>query len=246
MMYAFFIIAWGLNYQRLPLQTSSEGSDPETLRAQCLVWAQEANTLRSSIYPQDAQTIFDMIPSAFDQAQNVYPALPGPPPSPPKASGFDDLMTAWMIEGIYIPFTFEALVNTNVPWMDLPFIACHEAAHSIGLAREEEANLAAYWVCSESEESLFRYSGALNALRYVLPALANMDPSGYWQCYNALSASVRYDIAARDAYWLTARNHWTATVSGRMNDGYLSYAAQQPEGIRTYEKMLDLLLQNNR
>jgi len=37
------------------------------------------------------------------------------------------------------PFTGEANVNISMPHTSIPFTACHEMAHQIGFAREDEA-----------------------------------------------------------------------------------------------------------
>jgi len=45
------------------------------------------------------------------------------------------------IGGVYFPFTGEANVNISMPHTSIPFTACHEMAHQIGFAREDEATL---------------------------------------------------------------------------------------------------------
>jgi len=51
------------------------------------------------------------------------------------------------IGGVYFPFTGEANVNISMPHTSIPFTACHEMAHQIGFAREDEANFIAYIAC---------------------------------------------------------------------------------------------------
>jgi len=62
------------------------------------------------------------------------------------------------------PFTGEANVNISMPHTSIPFTACHEMAHQIGFAREDEANFIAYIACKNHPSPDFQYSGILSAL----------------------------------------------------------------------------------
>ena len=80
-------------------------------------------------------------------------------------------------EGVFIPFTGEALVNEAMPAVCLPYVACHEAAHARGIASEADANLLAYFACAESDDPFFRFSGTICALSFALDALQTGEGS---------------------------------------------------------------------
>lgn len=246
LMYAWFMFFWGFQYQRTPIETqlniTVDAREPKALRSLCLELIDQANALKRESETPTAQKIIDEVPEAFESARLTWNLWTDVSISLPKASGVNRLLSNLMIEGIYSPFTFEPLVNTAIPAADLPFTTCHEVAHSLGFAREEEANFIAYLVCSESSNPYFRYSGVMGALRYAMPALGEADSTAFWQCYDRISDSVRLDMAARDAYWLAMQQSSIAVASQQINDGYLSLAAGQSEGVRSYGRVVDLLL----
>lgn len=246
LVYAWFMLFWGFQYQRTPIETRLDMTvdvrEPKALRNLCLELIDQANALKRESDTPTVQDILDAVPEAFEAARPVWNLWPDVPTPAPKASGVNRLLSNLMIEGIYSPFTFEPLINTAIPPADLPFTACHEVAHSLGFAREEEANFIAYLVCSESPSPYFRYSGVMGALRYAMPALGEADPAAFWQCFDRISDPVRLDMAARDAYWLAMQQSTIALASQQINDGYLSLAMGQPEGARSYGRVVDLLL----
>ncbi len=65
------------------------------------------------------------------------------------------------ITGItFTPFN-EPNVNNLITANELPFTIAHEMAHSIGVAREDDANQVAFYVCLNSDDYYLRYSAYL-------------------------------------------------------------------------------------
>ena len=71
------------------------------------------------------------------------------------------------ITGIYSPFTGEANINISSPDIYIPFTTLHEMAHQRGYASEDEANFLAYIACINNKDYDFKYSGYILALKYV-------------------------------------------------------------------------------
>ena len=69
--------------------------------------------------------------------------------------------------GYYNPFTGEAQVRTDIPQILTPAIACHEVAHQLGYASEDEANFIAYLLCSHSNNIYFKYAITLELIDYA-------------------------------------------------------------------------------
>ena len=160
---------------------------------------------------------------------------------PPKPSGIDGVLTALMIEGIYVPFTFEPLVNMSIPAIDLPFVACHETAHAAGFAREEEANLAAYIACMGSGLPAFKYSAVMTAARLALTRVSRADAQTYARLVGKMSARVRQDYLTRNDYWLALKDTNLARAANSVNGFLLKNVALQPSGSNGYEGFVDLL-----
>ena len=57
--------------------------------------------------------------------------------------------------GYYNPFTGEGQVNTTIPKFLQPYITCHEIAHQLGYAKENEANFVGYLAAASSKDASF-------------------------------------------------------------------------------------------
>jgi len=177
---------------------------------------------------------------AMRRIRNEHQSLDGFYPKP-KPVFFSSFMSKMGLTGMFSPFTIEANYNAHVPDYIIPFTICHELAHVRGFLREDEAGFIAYLACKRSPEPEFRYSGALNALTYVLRAYYRVATISE---YNALLAEIpeqaAADIAANNAYWREFRGR-ASDFANRANDAYLRVNAQN-DGVRSYGRMIDLLL----
>ena len=264
---AYFLLMsiWGMQYARTPLSQTISYSAPTShasaafaasrpgetsslkspLEALCEKWIAQANALQRQVWDSTPARILKRVPEAFERARRTLDYLPDIPVPEPKPSGMNPLLTRMMIEGVFVPFTFEALVNTAVPAVDLPFVACHEVAHALGFAREDEANMVAYEVCIRSNDSAFRYSGVMSALRYGMARLAKTQPRLYWSMMDRMTPGVRLEFAARGAYWNdVVRDNTLARWANMFNDLFLSHAAKQEGGASSYEGMIDGLTES--
>ncbi|GHU65681.1 hypothetical protein FACS1894184_01960 [Clostridia bacterium] len=251
---------WGAQYSRTPLNPialtpsvntitalASVYNSNDTLIRQCEEWISQANRLhprvRASgvIRSQEPDDVLARVPSVFENARASLPRAVVIPVSTPKPLGFDSLFSSLLIEGLYFPYTFEALVNTSIPAIDLPFVACHEAAHALGYAREEEANLIAAIVCAKSPDPVFQYSGVMSSLRYALSSLAAHDVSAYWSLLDQMNANVRADFINRQRYWQERSSTPLAQFAARINDLFLLKAGGESGGAKSYGRVVELL-----
>jgi len=149
------------------------------------------------------------------------------------------------ISGIYSPFTAEAHVNGEVaPWL-LPFTAAHELAHYRGFAREDEANFIAWQVLRRCPEPALAYSGTLAATAHLLAQLGRDDPAALEALRGRLHADVAADLEANRAFWRARRTPVVTDLARSSNDAYLR-SQGQPEGLRSYGRMVDLLIAERR
>jgi hypothetical protein len=147
------------------------------------------------------------------------------------------------ITGIYCPFTGEPNVNTTLPDPEIPFSASHEMAHQRGFAREDEANYLGYLACRLHPDPDFRYAGALAASNYALDELRRADAKSFTRIQALRSPAVRRDLEALAA-WAALYQGPLRRASERVNDAYLRTQGQ--EGVRSYGRMVDLLLAERR
>ena len=173
-----------------------------------------------------------------------YPVLERPLYSPPKPVLASELMSYANIGGMFFPFTMESNINVDNPFFVVPWTMAHELAHQCGFMREDEANFIAYLACKESDDALMRYSGYLLAYDNAVSALRKVDPEAASAIGSGLSAAVRRDLAQRAEHWAQYEGP-VQDVSNAANDTYLK-ANNQADGMRSYGRMVDLLLAEQR
>lgn len=150
--------------------------------------------------------------------------------------------------GMFWAPTGESGVPLNCADADRPFIMCHEAAHRLGIASEQEANFAACLACAASDDVRFAYSGSYNAFAYCLNALAAQDPERAERLIQDAAAS---ELGEGVAFVLSDRTataeHYDAyegffeKVGSEVNDRYLKSFGESA-GVRSYGLVVDYLI----
>lgn len=256
LLYLLFLLLWGLNYFRLPLADlvglEVGQAKPGELQQLCGHLISQANCLRGSL-PEDDQgvmvlinnrrALLDQVPDAYTRAAQVYPFLAGRT-GKPKYLLASPLFSHLGIAGFYFPFTGEGNVNADLPDAFIPFTACHEIAHQKGFAREDEANYIAYLACSCHNDLAYQYSGVLTALVYSINMLARSNPVAAQELRRLYSPGVRRDLLAWQAFWQEHHNP-LVKIFAALNHLYLK-SNQQPEGLASYNQMVELLLADYR
>ena len=258
LLYASFVVLWGLNYLRPPIASTlvwpSETPTTVELQGLCEELAEEANLLRKDL-PSDERgvlivdrgMVLDRRSDGFERLHGaLVPVLPAwlHEPTRPKIALFGPLMSCSLTYGMYIPWTGEALLNGSTPSPALAFSVCHEMAHQQGIAREDEANFVGYLACRLHPDPLFRYSGARAALSEAMAQLRAARPDDWKAIRASLGPGVLADEAAETA-WLREHRGRFSRVQGRVYDGYLKTQGQR-EGLQSYGRVVDLLIADRR
>jgi hypothetical protein len=252
-----FDVMWGFNYDRAPvaalLRYDVAPAPPDELAVLSADLLDEAAALREGL-PEDGAGVLRLVDGrrgAIGRAGRGYEApavalrLPMPPLSaPPKLVLLSPLMSYLGIGGIFIPFTCEANVNATLPDWEIPFTSAHELAHLRGFAREEEANYVGYLACRAHPDRDFQYSGTFRAALYALGALAQADRASYARLRGTVTAPLGRDLAALAA-WHRRYESRLGEVQEHVNDAYLKTQGQA-DGVRSYGRMVDLLLAERR
>lgn len=251
-LYFTFVIAWGLNYQRLPFSQIAgldvQPASVSELAAVCESLLDQAKELRKyvsendegvMILPDGKQDALKRAYKGYEKAAQFYPEFRGIY-SRPKGVVLSEIMSYLGIEGIYSIYTGEANVNISMPDATFPFTTCHEMAHQRGFAREDEANYIAYIACKNHPDKDFQYSGFLYALIYAGNALYGSDPERYAELRNSYSEGMKRDLAAINSYWKKYETP-VQDFSSSINDTYLK-ANRQEDGVKSYGRMVDLLI----
>jgi hypothetical protein len=127
------------------------------------------------------------------------------------------------------------------------FAALHEVAHERGFAREDEANYLAVKVGTNSGDRELAYSAALMAFLHLRGSLNAADFARGLNLSLETDAAVRRDLKAIQQFWAVPSKAVQAVreVSSAVNDTYLKVQGQS-QGVRSYGRMVDLLLAERR
>lgn len=236
---ALLLDGWGVCCAQPGLELPASPAAAGSLEALCLSLATQADANASPAPGADA--IFSAVPAALDAIAPRFSLASGGFAAP-RASRMPRVLSRLFTEGVFIPLTGEALVNEAMPAVCLPYVACHEAAHARGIAREADANLLAYFACAESGDPFFRFSGAVCALSFALDALRRTDPAAYASVQAALSEPVAAALTARSAFWEPYLETPAAAAAMSVNERYLTSVGSQPAGTASYGAFIETLL----
>jgi hypothetical protein len=173
--YLAFVVLWGLNYRRLPLEgqlafdesrVTQDGVRLLGQRAARILNATHAAALAS---PQGAP-----LDSAFGSAQALLGSSRFAVPGIPKRSALELYFRRAAIDGMTDPIFLEVILNPDTLPHERPFVTLHEWAHLAGYAHEAEASFVAWLACSRGD-ALMRYSGWFAIYEHVLASLPRTD-----------------------------------------------------------------------
>jgi len=249
---AWGILGWGLNYHRQPFSLSAglDTSPPSVgeLTRLCEQLAVEAAVLRfqveedlngvmqASDSPREA---LDRAPLGFARARGDYPELLDG--SVTRAKPIRLPVLPWLkISGVFSMYSAEPNVAMEPPPAGILASACHEIAHQLGWAREEEAEFVGYVACRNHPDADFRYATTQLALSRALRALGRADRDAMQEVYSGIEPAILRDWNAATRFWQRYDTR-LAKVSRRVNDAYLKSQGQQA-GVESYGMMVELLV----
>lgn len=151
------------------------------------------------------------------------------------------VMSYVSLAGYYCPWTGESVVSSDVVDSHIPFNIAHETAHGLGIGPEAACNFSAWLVCKDAEDPRLAYSGWLCAFVYVNNALYAADPAAWQTCYGELCQEVRLDLRVHSESLARFRDSTAQKLGSQANDALIR-ATGQPEGLRSYGRVVDLML----
>jgi len=233
-----FYMFWGLNYfrteafKRLDL-TESDYSSAELIEVGSML-IDSVNYSREKVRAEDLAQSNDSIFKSSSLAIQNFGA--SKPIAKPSLSG--PVLSYLGTAGYYNPFTGEAQINALMPVYLRPFVACHEMAHQNGFGAENEANFIGFIAGINSNNKLLKYSSYYLATQEFLTAIWATDSMAFKSLKSRISPNVLTDLKSENEYWKSYRGA-TSKLSSIFYDNYLK-ANNQPDGLRTYNKMIRL------
>lgn len=242
--YIIFNFFWGINYDRKTIAMQMDLPEPyvdtASLKDIQLLLLQKVNESKQALIDQHAayptnKQLFARALDCYRQAKNIYPFLKYYPVSV-KSSLFGRLGNYFGFTGYYNPFSGEAQVNTTVPKFITPYTTCHEIAHQLGYAKEEEANFVGYLAATSSTDTLFHYSTYLDLFLYSNRALFFVDSLSAKTIATRLSPPVKTDIKELREFLRRNQNPMEPII--RWAYGKYLRANHQPKGINSYDDVI--------
>ncbi len=249
--YASFHILWGINYYRLPLHEILKIEDQYTedeLISVSEKLIRKANDIHRALEPNDSlsikipyskEQIFEKTIPAYKQLNNILPSLTYSPKSI-KKSILSVPLTYMGFSGYLNPITNEAQVNGLIVTYKTPTTSCHEEAHQIGFAKENEANFIAALTTINYKDLYFNYSGTTFALKFCLNDLYLRDEQKAICLIEKLRPGIRKNYLEVSQFWESYQNPLEPIFKSTY-DSYLK-ANNQPKGIETYSYVVALIV----
>lgn len=249
--YAYFHLAWGMNYYRPTvaeqLSLSTEYDDEQLFQVTSRM-LDKTVALHNMLQPDDSLKVaFEEDQSLiFAKAKTAYDKdLAGLNFIEYKhACVKKSLLTmplSYMGYGGYLnPFTGEAQVNGWIRNYKTPVLVLHEMAHQLGYAKENEANFVAIQAGIHHPDPQFRLSALMFGLRYCLKDVYRRDPYKYEELAGRMNHGLVLNYRELTDFW----EQYEGVVEDAMRvtyDGYLR-ANNQPRGIKTYSYVTSLLV----
>jgi hypothetical protein len=180
LIYIWFLVDWGWNYDRPSLATTLQfdGASVDRLALEPLeLHAVRVLDAAAIAAHRERDGDVDIRPALVDAEQSILSTLDithAVVPTHPKRSILDWYFNATGVTGMFVPFTYETYIAGDVLWFEYPFALEHEWGHVAGIARESDANFVAALATLQSNDPVIRYSGLL-IVYGALPRIPSAD-----------------------------------------------------------------------
>ena len=182
--YAWFYIAWGLNYSQPNIYCRTGMKPAEVSEAKfrefAYRYADSLNYLSEERRGKSEETdsiVVDKLKNRVRDAvlkeynkigyhEGINPPFNQHPHA--KTMVFTPLSSMSGVTGSMGPFFCEFTLNGDIRAHDYPATYAHEFAHFLGITNEGEANFYSYLVCTASADKQVRFSGYYHILPHVL------------------------------------------------------------------------------
>ena len=236
-LYLVFLLTWGLNYRRVPLEQKLSYDPSRVTRESALrLGALAVQRLNEEYAAAHAAAPGPTLQEAFAETMRALGHVPGVETGRPKWSLLTFYFRQAGVDGMTNPFFLDIIVNPEVLPIERPDVLAHEWAHLAGYADEAEANFIAWLTCLRGDAQA-RYSGWLSLYGHVAAGLALDDRRSLSA---ALADGPRADLRA-----IAARHARGSRLVQRAQRGvYDAYlrAHRVDEGVARYNAVARLVL----
>ena len=266
--YAWFYIAWGLNYSQPNIYCRTGMKPAEVSEAKfrefAYRYADSINYLSEERRVKSEETAFDdqresqfngmvdeglknRVRDAVLKGYNEIGAKEGinaPFNQHPHAKTmlFTPLSSMSGVTGSMGPFFCEFTLNGDIRPHDYPAIYAHEFAHLLGIANEGEANFYSYIVCTASSDKAVKFSGYYHIFFHVLRNVFDILGEKEGEKFLKYISPGIIQLARSDRqYWISKRCKALDAAQDFIFDLYLR-GNHVAEGRKSYSGVVALIL----
>lgn len=241
--YLWFLIAWGLNYAREPLEAKIGYEAGRISRDALVRLAERATRAVNETYKSGHDAGFgsadDMPPALVRALHDVERQLGKPSPTTPgrpKRTLLAPFFRASGVDGMHAPFLLETLLNPDLTPPERPAVLAHEWAHLAGYAPEDDASFVGLLAALQADRGS-QYSAWLALFHDALGQLPVADQRRLIGQLAPGPLQDRQGIITR----LQSRSEPVSRVSWEAYDRYLK-AQGVREGVASYSRVIQLVL----
>jgi hypothetical protein len=266
--YAWFYMAWGLNYSQPNIYCRTGMKPVEVSEAKfrefAYRYADSINYLSEERRVKSEETAFDdqresqfngmvddglknRVRDAVLKGYNEIGAKEGinaPFNQHPHAKTmlFTPLSSMSGVTGSMGPFFCEFTLNGDIRPHDYPAIYAHEFAHLLGIANEGEANFYSYIVCTASSDKAVKFSGYYHIFFHVLRNVFDILGEKEGEKFLKYISPGIIQLARSDRqYWISKRCKALDAAQDFIFDLYLR-GNHVAEGRKSYSGVVGLIL----
>ncbi len=162
--------------------------------------------------------------------------------TPVKELGWANLYTSMGVSGVTCALTGEAAVNPQIPVYALPFSMAAEMAHRLCIARDDDAEFAAFLGCSVNDSLEYQYSAYFMAYRCCLAALETVDAGAAEQIHSEASDPLKRDLETYDAFFSDRRDETAVRLNDTLSGTYSRVGEETGEPVVVYSSLCDYLV----
>lgn len=249
--YAWFYIAWGLNYSQPNIYCRTGMKPVEVSEAKfrefAYRYADSINYLSEEFNGMVDDGLKNRVRDAVLKGYNEIGAKEGinaPFNQHPHAKTmlFTPLSSMSGVTGSMGPFFCEFTLNGDIRPHDYPAIYAHEFAHLLGIANEGEANFYSYIVCTASSDKAVKFSGYYHIFFHVLRNVFDILGEKEGEKFLKYIRPEIIQLAKSDRnYWLSKRCKALDAAQDFIFDLYLR-GNHVAEGRKSYSGVVGLIL----
>ena len=242
-LYLVFLLTWGLNYRRVPLERKlkydANAVTSEAARDVAVLTVSRVNALYAPAHAARDRTPQTDAPlaEAFARTTRELGATGTTVPARPKRTILELYFRPAAVAGMTDPFFLETLVEGNLLEIERPFVVAHEWSHLAGFADEGEANFAGWLTCTRAD-ALSQYSGWLSLFGELMNSVPRADRAAVMA---GLAGGPRDDLRAIAARLARDVKPRVSAAGWRVYNEYLK-ANRVEAGTASYAQVVRLVL----